>query len=217
MNIAEQRIPVSSIGLHIPGVKCDSVTFNLEHGIYETARYLIDMGHRRIGMVGTNYRYPVVYSQTILRSIQRAYSEHDLPYKERKVLLPVFVDEADPHWHNEILKLIQGDEPVTAMITSSDGLARYVGDILDNQGIQIPKDVSITGYDDLPFASKLSPPLTTISAPTERAGREAVRQVINRHMFPDRDPIQLMLDTSLIIRRSTVPPSTNTLSLKANT
>jgi DNA-binding LacI/PurR family transcriptional regulator len=72
---------------------------------------------------------------------------------------------------------------------------------LNLSGLQVPRDIPVVGFDDVPFSRYLTPALTTVRAPIEQAGRVAARQLIRQIVG---DPVEslVLLPTDLIIRRS---------------
>jgi DNA-binding LacI/PurR family transcriptional regulator len=72
---------------------------------------------------------------------------------------------------------------------------------LNMAGRRVPQEVAVAGFDDVPFARYLSPALTTVRAPIERVGREAVRQLVRQINGEQADPLTLM-QTELVIRES---------------
>ena len=72
-------------------------------------------------------------------------------------------------------------------------------------GLSIPGDLSVAGFDDIPFASYTSPRLTTVSGQAEQSGREAVRLLLRRFAEPDLPQQVVMSDIRLIVRESTGP------------
>ena len=72
---------------------------------------------------------------------------------------------------------------------------------LQQAGKQVPEDVAVVGFDDQRLAAVLSPPLTTVHAPTEQVGAEAARQLISLIQTGRAEPLTL-LHTQLVIRRS---------------
>jgi LacI family transcriptional regulator len=88
-----------------------------------------------------------------------------------------------------------------AIFTGDDDAAIGVLKALRENGYRVPEDVSVTGFDDLGFSAFLSPPLTTVSAPTETVGRIAMEQLFS--LFDKQFPGDVtLLSTELIIRRS---------------
>ena len=88
-----------------------------------------------------------------------------------------------------------------AVFAGDDDAAIGVMRALDASGRRVPRDVAVVGFDDIPFARYLSPPLTTVRAPIEQVGRQAVRQLIR---LMDGEPAEALtlMRTELVIRES---------------
>lgn len=89
----------------------------------------------------------------------------------------------------------------TAVLALSDALALAALDEASRRGIDVPNDLSVVGFDDVPEAAPARPPLTTIAQPTEEKGRVAARL-----LFEGGPPRQVVLPVSLVVRSSTAPP-----------
>ena len=76
-------------------------------------------------------------------------------------------------------------------------------------GIDVPSDVSITGFDDMWLASQTSPPLTTVRTPRDEMGRQAAQHLLAQ-LRGDRVAAPRPLETTLVVRRSTAPPRKRT-------
>jgi DNA-binding LacI/PurR family transcriptional regulator len=72
---------------------------------------------------------------------------------------------------------------------------------LQEAGLRVPEDVSVVGFDDQRTSAYLTPPLTTVRAPTEEVGQAAARQLLNLLRGTQADPLTL-LPTEIVIRRS---------------
>ena len=88
-----------------------------------------------------------------------------------------------------------------ALFSGDDDAAIGVLSALQRAGRRIPDDVAVVGFDDVPVARFLSPPLTTVRAPTEQVGREAVGQLV-RLIRGERPEPLILLPTELVIRKS---------------
>lgn len=75
-----------------------------------------------------------------------------------------------------------------------------------NQGLQIPRDISIVGFDDIPQAASVHPPLTTVRQPLEQMGSIATRMLLKYIVEPDQPVERIELPTELIIRQSCREP-----------
>ncbi len=97
---------------------------------------------------------------------------------------------------------------VTAVIAYNDIMALGVLSRLRDRGIDVPGDLSVTGFDDLVYAALCAPPLTTVAMPLEAAGRAAVDQLLSQFAEGGAAVTQLELPTRLIVRSTTTTPPT---------
>lgn len=103
--------------------------------------------------------------------------------------------------------LIGGSARFTAIVAANDLLALGAYDALRNAGLVCPDDVSVTGFNDMPFVDRLTPPLTTIRIPQYELGREAARRLIQLIEMPDMPAGTIILRPELIVRGSTTAPN----------
>ncbi|XVV08322.1 LacI family DNA-binding transcriptional regulator [Actinoplanes sp. CA-131856] len=103
-------------------------------------------------------------------------------------------------------RLLEGENRPTAVVASSDNIALGVLDGARRLGFDVPGDLSVTGFDDLPASRWSSPPLTTVRQPLREMGRLAGRTILR---LLDGKPVEwhhAELGTELIVRASTAPP-----------
>ncbi|WNV89364.1 LacI family DNA-binding transcriptional regulator [Umezawaea sp. Da 62-37] len=95
---------------------------------------------------------------------------------------------------------------VTAIMAHNDVMALGVLARLRDRGVSVPDDVSVTGFDNLTYASLSTPALTTVRMPLSTAGRTAVAMLLERLDFPCGEVPHVVLPTQIIIRGTTAPP-----------
>jgi LacI family transcriptional regulator len=83
-------------------------------------------------------------------------------------------------------------------------MAQGALEIIDDRGLRVPADVALAGFDDLEFAAKLHPPLTTVRQFVPQQGVEAANTLFQLLRNPGGGPRRVILPTELIIRQSTV-------------
>jgi DNA-binding LacI/PurR family transcriptional regulator len=98
-------------------------------------------------------------------------------------------------------RLLQNKIRLTAVFTANDLMAKGAIGALRDQGLQVPKDVSVVGFDDINIASQMNPPLTTVKQPIFRLGEEAALFLID-HEEGQRNDFSKILPTELIVRES---------------
>jgi LacI family transcriptional regulator len=167
-------------------------------GGYDATHYLIELGHRRIGFVTGAMELGCARDR--LAGYQAALADFGLP------AAPGLVREGDffqPRGYMAARELLSLAEPPTAIFASNDVSAFGVMEAVRDQGKRIPNDISIIGFDDIPQASQVNPPLTTVRQPLEQMGRKAARMLLDYIADPDHPPQRVDLPTELIQRAST--------------
>lgn len=107
------------------------------------------------------------------------------------------------------LELLQSDAPPTGILAMSDVLALGALQAAAELGIEVPRELSVVGFDDSPAAGLATPPLTTVSQPHEEKGRLAAEwliEAIERGGTPRGRRRRAILPTELVVRQSTAPP-----------
>jgi DNA-binding LacI/PurR family transcriptional regulator len=186
------RIPPNSL-------KIPSVTVENKKITFELIDHLIKVHGRKHIMFlrGPAHQEDSYWRETGYRSALKA---NGIPFDERLVLNGDF----DRSTAYEVLNEFIGNNkqvPFDAIFTGDDDAAIGVLKSVCQNGYRVPEDVSVIGFDDLGFSAFLSPPLTTVSAPTETVGRIATEQLFS--LFDQQFPGEAtLLSTELIIRRS---------------
>jgi LacI family transcriptional regulator len=105
--------------------------------------------------------------------------------------------------------LLDGDAPPTAVFAGSDFIAIGVMQSVRGRGLSVPRDISLVGFDDMPFADVLAPGLTTIRQPTAELGRAGFRALLA--LMRKQEPVALTRLPVTLVRRDSVapPPSFN--------
>jgi LacI family transcriptional regulator len=110
--------------------------------------------------------------------------------------------EADTH------KLLDRDPQITAMFACSDPMALGIYNAVAARGLRIPEDISVVGFDDLPEAHWISPPLTTVRQPSREMGESAVRMLLDlarSEGAAGRARPRIEMSAELVVRASTGP------------
>ncbi|KUL22265.1 LacI family DNA-binding transcriptional regulator [Actinoplanes awajinensis] len=178
-------------------------------GAREVARYLLELGHRRLAVLSIDpgpdvaergYRGPLGRR---LAGIADALAEAGLTMAD-VALAEVPVTRADGY--RATRELMAGPRPPTAILGLSDVLAYGAVDALRELGIDVPGDVSVTGFDDLAESAWFRPRLTTVRQPIVTKGRMAADFLMSAIRGEDQHPHQ-MLGTALVIRDSATKPA----------
>lgn len=171
------------------------------NGVEQAVRHLLELGHRRIGHLAG----PSRLSTGVVRT--RAFRQWifelggDLSDNLTIECETYSVEEGARAGR----KLLDSASP-TAVIAGNDQLAVGLLDVMRERGLRCPEDVSIVGYNDMPYMDKLSPPLTTVRVPHADIGAEAARILLRRLDQQSMDAGTVSLPVHLQVRGSTGPP-----------
>lgn len=177
------------------------VKANNRQGAYEATRYLIELGHRRIGFLAG---LPQLNSATErFEGYKAALADHGIPFREDYVARGDFRVQVG---HQGVQKLLALRDVPTAIFAANDLSALGAMDAVREHGLRIPEDISLVGFDDIPQAAIAYPKLTTVRQPLDQMGREAVKMLLERLESPFLEVRRLTLETQFIIRDSCAPP-----------
>jgi LacI family xylobiose transport system transcriptional regulator len=173
-------------------------------GGYLATQHLIDLGHRRIGIIAGPDR---MMAATARLSGYRAALDSARLGVDQELIRPGEFHHRDGYREGRAL-LSAPDRP-TAIFASSDMHALGVYEAARSLGVAIPADLSVVGYDDLLIAQWAGPPLTTIRVPLAEMAQQAVRLVTRLRKEPELAFSRVEIETSLVVRESTAPPRSN--------
>lgn len=178
----------------VPGFMGPKIFVENVNGAYTATRHLIEAGHTRIAHIGG----PVGLMSTIERQKGFIQAMRESGLTPTQVLLGSYSREFGTATANEILA--SSDRP-TAVFAGSDFVALGFMQRLFERGLKVPIDISIVGFDDMPFADLLAPPLTTIRQPVQELGRRAFRALFAT-LKDQSYTMQERLPTTLVKRQS---------------
>ncbi|MEY9967879.1 LacI family xylobiose transport system transcriptional regulator [Streptacidiphilus sp. MAP12-16] len=184
-----------------PGQEVPAVGTTNWHGGLAATRHLLDLGHRRIGMVAGPRR--MMCSRARIDGYRAALDMAGIAFD------PGLVREGDFHHetgHQVGLELLRLPDRPTAVFTGNDLQALGLYEAARELGLRIPEDLSVVGFDDLPVARWVGPPLTTVRQPLTEMAEVAARMVIDLAHGNQPSTLRVDLATSLVVRSSTAPP-----------
>jgi len=186
------------IGRHYaPG---DSVLPDNFGGARALATALTELGHRRIGVIAGPPQ--LTTSADRLAGFRRGLQEADLDFVPGAVVAGDFSRGSGERAARALQAAVPG---LTAIFACNDVMALGALRALREAGLRVPDDVSVAGFDDIPIASDLCPPLTTVRVPMARIGELAMRMVIEPSAHGRALRVE-HLPTELVLRDSAGPP-----------
>ncbi len=205
--LIERQIPIVLMDRAMPEFAVNQVLSNNEQGAYDAASYLLELGHRHIGILDTQTagaKHPGEPGYARMEGIQRAMLERGVPLDERLILFDRY-NNVEMGYHGTI-RLLTEHPHVTAIFALTDAIAVGVLRAASELGWRVPHDLSVSGFDDLILASHVIPRLTTVAQPVQQLGEKATELLLRQIHDPEAQPETITLDTRLVIRESTAAP-----------
>jgi len=194
--VANSRIPAAFYDVGTPQKNMTNIRVDYRKGIKKTVSYLSSLGHRRMAFIGHHSTLGPISERrkAFLESIRRC-----TPTPETRIFAASDGLDGGRRAARELLE--SGFRP-TAIICVNDFMAVGVMCELHEEGFQIPRDVSVTGFDNIKLAEFCSPPLTTVHIPREQIGH-----IIFEHVLGDgrneHNSREIVIDPELVVRDST--------------
>ncbi len=159
-----------------------SVVPDERFGGLQATEYLINKGHRRIGLINNEIPVPAKFGRHA--GYQEALSIHNIPYDES--LVYEGSDGVPSGGYDGAMHLMPIQDPPTALFCFNDRMAMGAYDALRKLNLSIPKDVAVIGFDNQDLiAADLYPGLTTMALPHYEMGQWAVRHLLELIQDPD--------------------------------
>ena len=174
----------------------DSVLIDNYSGALEAVTYLLDHGHRKIGLIGSGPdSYPSIQERR--RGYFKALAE--------RCIEEHFVEDGRMDRANALdatVRLLRRSPGITAIFACNDYVAISVINAIHQLGLRIPDDISVIGFDDIDLASAVTPALTTIRVEKAFVGALAVRHLRDRAIDSSRATVKSLVSNTLVERKS---------------
>jgi LacI family transcriptional regulator len=197
---ARKEFPIILLDRQVESPFVVNLEVDNEEGAYMATSHLIALGHRNIAYIsgGKESRLHELRFQGFLRAL----TEHGLHYQNRYNIKSLFTREAG---YNTVKMLIALGNLPTAMVFANDEMAIGGLQAFQENGIRVPDDISVVGFDDIELAQYVTPALTTVRQPKYDRGAMAAHLLLQ---CMDGQDVQKYynLPTELIVRRSTAAP-----------
>lgn len=192
-----QDIPLLLMENHIEGYA--SIEYDNQHGGHLAAKHFIKQNHKRCAFIGNSLvpAYTLSQEEDRFEGYRRTLNGHGLDLPPEYVKMPVLHSRDQDQ---QILDLLEMDEPPSAIFTSTDELALRVLKLAKTHGVLIPEDLAVIGYDDIDIAAYLE--LTTVRQFLYESGKLAAEHLISLITDPDR-PVENTFIQQRLIERET--------------
>ena len=197
----QSKVPIVLIPGNPPPSKIPSVDFDNVDGAFQAVDYLAKGGHRRIAFLSgpANLKFGI----DRLTGFRNALKKNGIP--NQKDLVWEF-DATQQGGYKVMKDLIALDVPPTAVLVLNDLSAMGVLRAAKESGLEVPRDISIIGFGDVPFASMTDPPLTTVREPFHEMGYRAADMLLKIIEGKKLSCRSVRLPVELVVRNSTAPP-----------
>ncbi len=204
INVPETLVPRLA---HIPivqteirtGTTLPAVFVDQEHGVRQAVEHLLALGHTQFAEISGPYDWiEAVMRDKAWKETLRQHGITPGPSIEGD-----WTVEAGFHAANRLLDL---GVPFTALVVGNDEMAIGAIHALQDHRLEVPRDVSVVGMDDIPLAAHIRPPLTTVRQDFRGFGSAAVHYLLELIRKPKSRPDQRAFLPELMIRLSTAPP-----------
>ena len=197
----EAGLPVVLMNRTAQGYPFSSVSVDNEQGVRAAVSHLVSLGHTRIGHIAGPQDLSTGLAR--LRGFADSMHSHGLEVGDRQVVYSTAFSLAEGLRCG--LALLEGDPGLTAIVAGNDMLAVGCYGAFDELGLRCPQDVSIIGFNDMPFIDRLRPPLSTVRFPHYQLGTEAAKLLLER-IETGGGPVKILyLAPELVPRGSSVP------------
>ncbi|MBS3787792.1 LacI family DNA-binding transcriptional regulator [Candidatus Bipolaricaulota bacterium] len=163
--------------------------------------HLVELGHEKIGFIGGPDDFSSAQDRRV--GFEKVMKEHGLPINRSIVSHAQYTQEAG---HNMASAYISKQDKFTAIFCANDIIALGAIEALERDGLVVPEDVSIVGYDNISYASLPRIMLTTVSQPIYTMGYDAAESLIDISENEKEQSIQRELTPKLVVRNTTRKP-----------
>lgn len=199
----EQGVRMVLVNRRSEGIDAPCITPDDAAGVALAVKHLAGLGHTRIAHLAG----PEATSTGVIRAnaFRNAVRDHGLDDD------PTLIVSCD-YWSEEegaraLRQLLDAGAEFTAVVAGNDLIALGCYDVFAERGISCPRDMSVVGFNDMPFLDKMRPPLTTVAVPHHQIGVEAARMLLELFHESDRPTRSVLLPLSLVVRGSTARPT----------
>lgn len=187
--------PIVLVDSYSSTLNCDSILTDNIGGAKKAVQYLVQNGHKRIGLAGWNPASP-----PSIQLRRQGYMQVLNAYGLEPFIVETELSRAGGR--KAASKLLASDREVTALFCCNDETAIGAIGAIREMGLSVPGDVSIVGFDNIDLAAEISPALTTVHVHKSWMGALGVQALIERVRHPDKPQTTVVVSADLVIRES---------------
>jgi LacI family transcriptional regulator len=201
-DVAAEGAPLVLVNRSLETALVPAVTVDDRHGTALAVDHVAALGHQRVGhvagpqYVSTGHRRYLGFQETMQR--------HGLSALAAQITFSAAFTEAEGT--RACIELLDQAPEISAIVAANDRLAIGCYDALEARGLRCPEDISIVGFNDMPFVERLRPPLTSVRVPQREIGTVAADLLLTQLADGARGYQEVLLEPTLVVRGSTAAP-----------
>ncbi|NJM40040.1 MAG: LacI family transcriptional regulator [Anaerolineae bacterium] len=192
--------PIVLVVSYAPDFPFDSVEVDNVGGAFQAVSHLIQHGHTHIGLIGSNPASPPDILERRAGYL-KALAQHGIAHSYIEDVA-LYRTES----YNATQRLLRLAPHITAIFACNDDCAFGVMNAARDMGLNVPRDLSVVGFDDVDLAREVRPALTTVQVHKTWLGKLGVQQLVERVQQPGRPRLVVTVSTQLVERGSVRPP-----------
>lgn len=197
-DLLKSGLPLVCVDRRLRTEDVDTVVVDNKIGSYQVTNYLLGLGHNRIGLITSAGNYSSFKERQ--KGYEQALSEHGI---EVDPFLIGYGDQRSTESGKRlVLKMLNNKKRPSALFVTNNLFLLGALEIIHELGLRIPEDISIVGFDDMPWARSFYPPLTVVAQPGYEMGQKAAEMLFSRLNNPKREPSTIILEPKLTVRAS---------------
>ena len=193
----QEHFPFAVFGRVEGGDNFCFVDEDSESGMAQMVEHLLELGHRRFGVITPPSN--LMFTQFRLRGIRRKLAEAGLDLDDSMVYAG---DLTQRGGYLLAKNMLDREEPPTAIIACNDLMAIGAMSAIQESGLDVGKDISVTGFDDIPMSEHSHPPLTTLQQPIYQIGVLLCEMLVQTIRGDELENPNVILQPKLMIRQS---------------
>jgi len=195
--LRQERLPVVLVARDVDGITVDAVLVDNFRGALEATNHLIRLGHRNIAHIAGPASLRVAAERR--RGYQRALSEAGVQPDDALIANGDFTADGG---RAAMATLLSRGRPFSGLVAANDLMAIGAIEALRAAGRRVPEDAAVVGFDDITFASLVSPALTTVAQPKYRMGQMAMERLLELMAGDSPAGRRIVLTPQLVVRES---------------
>nr|MDQ3321939.1 substrate-binding domain-containing protein [Acidobacteriota bacterium] len=195
--LARREVPVVFLDSGEAGLHMSNLRVGYAEGIKQAILHLVELGHRNVAFISG---LPHLHSAKRRLEAFRQTMQTVLPDSPERIYQGDFRIEGG---RRAALEILAATELPTAVVAANDLMAFGAISEFGRSGLNVPRDISVVGFDDIAFSSLIEPALTTVNLPLGELGKLAVEALMTTLSSPTQHGVELPILTQLVVRNST--------------